>query len=626
MNTSRGIELLKMLKKWFLFPISSAFIFLFILFSNSCANQGAGPTGGPRDSIPPKIISSTPLPFQTNYTGKQIVLNFEEYVALDNLSDIIVFSPPLTKKPTIKVQGKSVVVTIDEEFAPNRTYSVDFKNGIKDYNEGNKIENYRITFSTGDHIDTLRIGGFLIDALTLAPIENSVSLLYLTENDSLFKTTTPNFIAKSDKTGYFLFDNLPDAQFKLYGLTDGDKNLYYSQATEQIAFSDTLIRPTATFVSKIDTIVSETDTVITTGYAEYSPLDLNIKLSLEDDYNQYLTSFKRVNKDQIQFVFNEALTHPIQTKLLSPETSNEWEYMEFSKNKDTVNIWITDSLTAANDTLITELTYPSTDSTGNIVATTDTLKMLYAKSEKTQKGKPEVKVESKAKLFTFTTNLAQSNFDIYKMITLEAPSPIYSINKEMITLNEAINDSTFKPVDFELQLAPNSKRKYTINYKPSGNTKYVLSMDSAVVKTLTGVENEGFKTSFTTQKADYYGTLIVEISGIDSVGIVQLIKSGKTEEIISEMKLDSTSKILTFNYLKPDTYSLKLIADRNNNGKWDPINLEKKEQAEAVYYFPKTIQAKSNWEMKESWAVVPENGQKREVITENSSDKKPEKK
>jgi len=613
-----------MLKKWGVLSISSAFFFIFILFSNSCANQGAGPTGGPRDSIAPQIISSIPLPLQTNFSGKQIVLNFDEYIALDNLSEMIVFSPPLTKKPTIKVQGKSVVITVDEEFAPNRTYSIDFKNGIKDYNEGNKIDNYRLTFSTGDKIDTLQIGGYLIDALTLTPIENAVSLLYLTDNDSLFKTTTPDYIAKSDKKGHFLFDNLPEAQFRLFGLTDGDKNLFYSQETEQIAFSDSLIIPKATFKSKIDTIITEKDTIISAGKTIFFPLDLNVKLSSEITYNQYLASFKRVKNDQMLFVFNEELTHPIQAKILNAETAPEWDYIELTKSKDSVNIWITDSAIAMKDTLIIGLTYPSTDSTGNIVATTDTLKMLNAKSDKTQKGKPDVKVETKPNLFTFNTNLVQSNFDIYKMIDIEAPSPIQNLNKEMVKLTETINDSTFKPVDFELQ--PNSKRKYTINYKPAGNTKYVVSIDSAAVKTLTGIENNGLKISFTTQKPDYYGTLIVDISSPDSVGIVQLIKSGKTEEIISEMKLDSTSRILTFSYLKPDTYSLKLISDRNKNGKWDPISLDKKEQAESVYYFPKTIQVKSNWEMKESWVVVPENGQKREVATENSSDKKPEKK
>jgi hypothetical protein len=625
MSTSKKNYIQQMLAKWGIFFISSAFFLLFIIFSNSCANEGAGPTGGPRDSIPPQIVTCTPLPLQTNFTGKQIVLNFDEYIALDNLSDKIVISPPLTKKPTIKVQGKSVVVSFDEELAQDRTYTIDFKDGIKDYNEGNKIKNYRITFSTGDHIDTLRIGGSLIDALTLMPVENAVASLYLTDDDSLFQTTTPDYIAKSDKKGYFLFDNLPEAEFKLYGLTDGDKNLFYSQATEPIAFFDSIIHPNATFVSKIDTIITETDTVITTGNTEYSPLDLNLRLSLENDYNQYLSSFKRVNKDQIQIVFNEELTHPIQAKLLNSTPSLEWEYIEFNKSKDTVNIWVTDSIIAAKDTLIIELTSPSTDSTGNIVATTDTLKLLYTESVKTQKGKPEIKVEPISKLFAFATNLVQSNFDTYKMITIEAPSPIQNINKEMITMNEAINDSTFKPIDFELQMAPNSKRNYTINYKLSGNTKYVISMDTAVVKTLTGIPNQGFKTTFTTQKADFYGTLIIEISGIDSVGIVQLIKNGKTEEIISEMKLDSTSRTLTFNYLKPDNYSLKLIEDKNNNGKWDPIVFNKKQQPEPVYYFPKTIQIKSNWEIKESWEITSGNIQMREAATDNPQDKKPEK-
>ena len=61
-------------------------------------------------------------------------------------------------------------------------------------------------FSTYDNIDTLRISGYLLDALTLNPVENATATLYTIDEDAVFSTMRPDFIAKVDKEGYFLFD------------------------------------------------------------------------------------------------------------------------------------------------------------------------------------------------------------------------------------------------------------------------------------------------------------------------------------------------------------------------------------------------------------------------------------
>ena len=47
---------------------------LLLVIIYSCANQGT-PNGGPYDEEPPKFISSTPLPNQTNYKGQKIEMS-----------------------------------------------------------------------------------------------------------------------------------------------------------------------------------------------------------------------------------------------------------------------------------------------------------------------------------------------------------------------------------------------------------------------------------------------------------------------------------------------------------------------------------------------------------------------
>ena len=198
-----------------------------IIFSNSCANQGIGPQGGPKDTIPPVIVNSSPYLFEKNFKGNQIEITFNEYIVLDKLNEKIVFSPPLSKKPTIKIQGKSVIINAEEDFQPNRTYSIDFKDGIKDFTEGNIYKDLRLVFSTSDHIDSMQIGGYVLDAFTLDPKENCIVSLYSSESDSLFKSSVPDFIAKTDKEGFFLFNNIPSEKFKIYAIAYNDNNLYY---------------------------------------------------------------------------------------------------------------------------------------------------------------------------------------------------------------------------------------------------------------------------------------------------------------------------------------------------------------------------------------------------------------
>ena len=48
-------------------------------------------------------------------------------------------------------------------------------------------------------------------------------------------------------------------------------------------------------------------------------------------------------------------------------------------------------------------------------------------------------------------------------------------------------------------------------------------------------------------------------------------------------------------------YFIRAFIDSNNNGKWDTGNLVKHIQPENVYYYPKKLNVKANWEFEETW-------------------------
>src|SRR5450759_2534020 len=83
------------------------FFFLLILvipkimvLTSGCA-QIIAPTGGPRDTLPPKLVSANPKMSATNFTGNRITLYFDEYVHIEDLQQNLLVSPSPKNNPYI---------------------------------------------------------------------------------------------------------------------------------------------------------------------------------------------------------------------------------------------------------------------------------------------------------------------------------------------------------------------------------------------------------------------------------------------------------------------------------------------------------------------------------------------
>lgn len=580
--------------------LAIAAILVSMVFSNSCANPGVGPSGGDRDSIPPEIIESVPQNYQRNFNGNEIILSFNEYIVADNLASNMIVSPPLAEKPLVRMKGKSLYVKFEEDLIPGRTYSVDFKDGIKDYTEGNKIESLRMLFSTYDQIDTLRISGYLLDAFTLEPVENAIAVLYTLADDSVFTSLKPDFIAKANSEGFFMFDNLPKGEFRLFGLVDNDRNLFFSDDKEIIAFSDTLIVPSASFVSQPDTVITQTDTLITEGYTQYLPDDVFAMMFTHHIYKQNLVYDKREDRDLFVLNFREPVSDSLKIDLLNNQIENPM-YTEINQNNDSISIWLTDTTLINTDSLYLRVAYTVTDSANNFITKTDTLRMLYART-KNEKSKQNLDAE-KQQVFKFESNIGSGAFDLNKKIELVSPIPLIDFSDEHITLEKAVNDTTFEAVNFTFNQRKNSKRKFIIDFGIEEDTRYRIVVDSAAVYSYSGKHNLLFEKKFKTQKTDFYGSYSINIEGLESLALVQLLKKSKSEDLVRQIVLEKGNTKVLFDYLKAGDYLLKIIVDRNSNKTWDTGNFSTNTQPEPVYYYHKILTVKSNWDLHEDWMI-----------------------
>ena len=231
---------------------STGSLILFIILSfwlpyffSSCAQIGA-PTGGLKDTIAPVVVKTSPQNNALNFDGKTITVTFDEYVELQNTGENVMISPLPKKQPFINYNLKTVTVKLKDTLLPNTTYTIDFGNAIKDVHEGNVLKNLRFSFSTGDHLDTLKLKGKILLAETNKPDSTIFAYLYRNLSDTAIQKLRPDYIARTNGKGEFEFVNLPNVAFRVYALKDGDGSKTYNSKSEYFAFTQDMVHPSTT--------------------------------------------------------------------------------------------------------------------------------------------------------------------------------------------------------------------------------------------------------------------------------------------------------------------------------------------------------------------------------------------
>jgi len=195
-----------------------------------CANIMA-PTGGPRDTIPPRLVSALPADSVKRFTGKKIVLNFNEYIEGKDIRTELLVNPVPKTDPIVDTKLRTVTVRIKDTLQDNTTYSLQFGKGIKDFNEGNILRNFTYVFSTGDTIDEGELEGHVVIANTGRPDSTLIAMLYTKFDDSAVIKDRPRYIARLDSTGRFQFRYVKPGKYALYALKDeGGSHRYLSKA------------------------------------------------------------------------------------------------------------------------------------------------------------------------------------------------------------------------------------------------------------------------------------------------------------------------------------------------------------------------------------------------------------
>ncbi len=208
-----------------------------VIMDMGCAQQ-ISPSGGPRDTLPPKLVMATPKDSSRNFKDNKITFYFNEYVQAENPHDNLIVSPTPKTEPFVEAHLRTITVKIKDTLEANTTYSINFGNSIKDINEGNIAKNFTYIFSTGALIDSLELQGRVTMAQTGKPDSTLIVMLHRNKDDSAVIKERPRYIAKLDSSGRFHFRNLPAGTFYLYALKDEGGQKKYTSKLQTFGFAE----------------------------------------------------------------------------------------------------------------------------------------------------------------------------------------------------------------------------------------------------------------------------------------------------------------------------------------------------------------------------------------------------
>ncbi len=376
-----------------------AIVMLFSMaFFSRCA-QPAAPQGGPVDTIPPIMLSVVPANFSTNFTAREVIFTFNEYLQLKDIQKEILISPPLAPQPIFSVKGRSVVMKFPPELVldSNTTYKIDFGSAITDNNEGNPAKRFEYIFSTGSSVDSLVMTGKLADAITGENIINGFAIFFAdevvtsdsTKGDSTLLIGKRLSIARTDSTGNFIATNLKPIKYRVFGLKDDNSNLNYDFGSKDlVGLSNERYNPAEMedFSVWIDPIKDR---------IEVTP---QIKLNLfseEREVPQKLDEITRPKEYMMQLTF---LADSVKFGEISIDSLTQESIMIDDPTKnDTVRVWIkpVGEEFIMPDTLNGFVSYYVLDSAGVDILDTTTFSLTYFKSQEDKKGAGAAKVAAK---------------------------------------------------------------------------------------------------------------------------------------------------------------------------------------------------------------------------------------
>ena len=198
----------------FLNQLNKITLYLCLLILFSCASVKA-PQGGPLDSEPPKLISTSPAILTDLTQGQKITLSFNEFIKEKSLKNAIEIFPNIDQKIVFEYNGKDVVITLPSDLEKDKTYVISLNSNLSDEQNVKLNENIVIPISLSNSINQAAIKGKIFGSYSKPSI-----LLWkgMIDKSELISKKPDYIISSSDKFsfGYLAYDKYTVLAVDLY--------------------------------------------------------------------------------------------------------------------------------------------------------------------------------------------------------------------------------------------------------------------------------------------------------------------------------------------------------------------------------------------------------------------------
>jgi uncharacterized protein (DUF2141 family) len=429
------------------------------------------PTGGPRDTIPPVLVSTNPKVPATHFSGNRITLYFDEYVQVKDIQQNLLVSPSPKFNPYIDSKLRTVTIRLRDTLEPNTTYTINLGNSIQDINESNAIKDFRFVFSTGATIDSLNFSGKVQVAETGKVDSTIIVLLYKNLADSAVAKQKPKYIARLTGTGNFSFLNLAPGEYKVYALKDDNGSRTYDSKTELFAFADSSVM-----------VNNNTSPVLLYAYAaekekpKPAPTEKILKYTAkvqnekQDALADLVIKFNRPlkNLDKQKIILTDTLNNVIKDVTVTIDSTNK---ILSIKNK-----WTQDA-----DYKLIILKDFATDTTGLALAKTDTIR--FKTKGETDYGTVRLKFFNFDKAKNPVLQFVQNDIVIssYPLVSDTWNAPLFNPGEyEMRILFDENNNGIWDPGNFAQKKQP--EKVYSITQKLSVRQNFEKDVDIELPK------------------------------------------------------------------------------------------------------------------------------------------------
>lgn len=576
------------------------------------------PTGGPKDTLPPVIVYMEPDNFTTNVDTlhpPKIYVEFNEYVQIKDQQKELYTSPAMKKKPSVVRRGRGIVVTIKDTLRPNTTYAINFGSSIQDNNESNPLHAMRYVFSTGPEIDSMYMSGYTADSYKADSVSKSFIYFFIADSveqpkewDSTMFKYKPHVIARAEKNGIFIAQNLKPVNYRIYAFEDTNDNMEYEPSVDQIGILDSTYNPMYMpgFTIWYDSL---------RHYPSAEP-QLYFRMFMDRRFaRQTLSGQERLNRHKAMIYFGAP--NPEVSKIeFDSIPSDKVIYDPQNVNKDTVALWFNLPAEELPDTIKGRIIYFKHDSINNLVESEDKLRLAWVKTETKEERQEREKLEKERekaekegrewvepeKENPFKLNI-QSSGEVNKdkHIDFEFDYPLTKFDTTAMSFTMTTETITEpKSVKYEIIHDSINRRKFQLRAEWEPKAKYELMMPAGMFENVAQETNDTVKCSYTASDPEKYAIVNIKVRSThpNARYILQITNNqGKVQKQLANV----TSGDYKFEYVSPGDIQLRVVEDMNANGKWDTGDMVLMRQPERTEIYKneegiETITTKENWE------------------------------